>query len=124
MDYLISGISLLALDSVYLSLIKNYFNKQIKKIQGEDIQLNMTATIATYMFLSFALYYFIIKKKASVTDAFYLGLSIYAVYELTSKAIFKNWSYMTVIIDTLWGGILFASSTYITKIATKLIKKL
>ena len=124
MDYLISGISLLALDSVYLSLIKNYFNKQIKKIQGENIQLNMTATIATYMFLSFALYYFIIKKKASVTDAFYLGLSIYAVYELTSKAIFKNWSYLTVIIDTLWGGILFASSTYITKIATKLIKKL
>lgn len=124
MDYLISGISLLALDSVYLSLIKNYFNKQIKKIQGEDIKLDLTATVATYIFLSFALYYFIIKNKASVTDAFYLGLSIYAVYELTSKAILKNWSYTTVVIDSLWGGILFASATYITYMITKLIRKL
>ena len=90
----------------------------------EDIKLDLTATVATYIFLSFALYYFIIKNKASVTDAFYLGLSIYAVYELTSKAILKNWSYTTVVIDSLWGGILFASATYITYMITKLIRKL
>ena len=38
---------------------------------------------------------------------------IYAVFELTNLALFKNWFMLSVIIDTLWGGILFALTTAI-----------
>jgi uncharacterized membrane protein len=49
-----------------------------------------------------------------VQDAFLLGLVIYGVYETTNWALFSKWSPMSVIIDTLWGGILFAATTYVT----------
>jgi uncharacterized membrane protein len=39
---------------------------------------------------------------------------VYGVYELTSYAIVKDWTIGTVFIDTLWGGILLAATTWIT----------
>ena len=36
------------------------------------------------------------------------------VYETTNKAILKDWSWKTVMIDGIWGGILFALTTYLT----------
>ena len=30
-------------------------------------------------------------------------------------AIFKDWDYTTALIDTIWGGILFGSTYYISK---------
>ncbi len=59
--------------------------------------------------------YFIIKPKRSISDAFLLGLVIYGVYETTNWAIFNKWSVKSVIIDTLWGGILFASTAFIVR---------
>ena len=42
-----------------------------------------------------------------------MGILIYGVYETTNYALFKNWSIFTVILDTLWGGTLFALVTFI-----------
>jgi uncharacterized membrane protein len=67
------------------------------------------------IFLILGLYYFIIKPNRSIKDAFLLGLVIYGVYEGTNYALFNNWSEYIVIIDTLWGGILFALTTFIIK---------
>ena len=44
-------------------------------------------------------------------DAFILGILIYGVFELTNKGIFKNWNWMMVLYDGLWGGILFSITT-------------
>lgn len=101
------------LDSIYLYLIRDYFNKQVKAVQGSDIQLNFIAAAITYIFLIFGLNYFILSKNGTVKDAALLGLVIYAVYEFTNMSLFKNWSYTTTIIDTAWGGILFAVTTAI-----------
>ena len=110
----ISAILIVVFDSVYLNMIKGYFGKQVMNVQGETMKVNMTGAVLCYVFLIFGLNYFIIRKRASVTDAFLLGLVIYGVFELTNKALFKNWWYSSVIIDTLWGGILFALVTYTT----------
>ena len=67
-----------------------------------------------FVFLVFVINYFIISKNASPDDAFLLGLSIYAIYDLTNYAIIDNWPIKAVIIDTLWGGILFYLTTYFT----------
>ena len=108
---LISAIVLIILDSVYLNLAGGYFKKQIKAVQGSPLELNLVGAALCYVFLVFGLNYFILKHKKSVKDAFLLGIVIYAVFELTNLAIFKNWHIMSVLIDTLWGGILFGLTT-------------
>ena len=112
LTYLLSAVLLVVLDSVYLNLVKQYYNYQIKSVQGSDLKINLVAAILCYVFFVFGLNYFIIREKKSVLDAFLLGLTIYAVYELTSMALLKKWSWLTVIMDTTWGGILFALTTY------------
>jgi uncharacterized membrane protein len=110
---LISAITLLSVDFIYLSLIKNYFAWQIKRVQGDAMTINYFGAALCYIFLIVGLNYFIIKPRRSPKDAFLLGLVIYGVFETTNMALFKNWSILTVILDTVWGGILFALTTMI-----------
>ena len=113
-DYVKSTVILLALDSIYLNMVSGHFNKIVKSIQGSDIKFNMSAAIACYIALAFAINYFIIKDKRPILDAFLLGFVIYAVFDLTNMVIFKKWNLMTSLMDMTWGGILFASTTYLT----------
>lgn len=110
---LLSAIVLIVIDSVYLNLMKGYFENQVKKVQGTSIKLNFVGAAICYIFLIVGLNYFIIKPHRSVQDAFLLGLVIYGVYETTNLALFSNWSVLTVLIDTLWGGLLFGITTAI-----------
>ena len=110
---LVSAIVFISIDFVYLNVIKDFFNKQIKSVQGSDVKVNYLGVALCYIFLIAGINYFIIKPRKSVSDAFLLGLVIYGVYETTNYALFKNWSILTVIIDTLWGGLLFAITTYV-----------
>ena len=112
---LLSAIILVSLDYIYLGLIKGYFGKQVQSVQGSPLQINYLGALLCYIFLIIGLNYFIIKPKRSVQDAFLLGLIIYAVFETTNLALFKNWSILTVLIDSLWGGTLFALTTYIVR---------
>jgi uncharacterized membrane protein len=110
---LLSAIVMLSLDFVYLNVMKGYFMNQVKNVQGSPLKLNYLGVAICYIFLIAGINYFIIKPRKSVSDAFLLGLVIYGVYETTNYALFSNWSIVSVIIDTLWGGLLFASTAYI-----------
>jgi uncharacterized membrane protein len=112
---LISAIIFVVLDSIYLNLIKDYFSKQINLVQNSPIKIDFLAILLCYIFLIFGINYFIIQPNRSIQDAFILGIIIYGVYETTNKALLTKWSWLTVIMDTLWGGILFALTTYIIK---------
>jgi uncharacterized membrane protein len=113
---LISAIVFVVLDYFYLNLTKNYFENQVQLVQGSPLKLNYLGAILCYIFLIFGINYFIIKPKRSIQDAFLLGLIIYAVFETTNLALFSKWSWFTVLIDSLWGGVLFALTTYIVNI--------
>jgi uncharacterized membrane protein len=104
---------MLVLDAVFLGSMRGYFNRQIRSIQGSGMQMNYVAAALCYLVITGCLYRFIIMTGASVLDAALLGWSVYLIYELTNKALFTNWSWTTVMIDGVWGGILFAASTYI-----------
>jgi len=111
--FLLSSIIFISLDFFYLKFMKNYFDNQIQKIQGTKITLNLFGALICYILLILGLNYFIIKQHKSISDAFLLGIVIYGVYETTNLALLKNWSLLTVFLDTLWGGILFALTTAI-----------
>jgi uncharacterized membrane protein len=112
---LLSAIVMISLDFVYLSVMKSYFMNQVKNVQGSALKINYLGVAICYVFLVAGLNYFIIKPRKSISDAFLLGLVIYGVYETTNYALFSNWSIVSVIIDTLWGGLLFASTAYIVE---------
>jgi uncharacterized membrane protein len=120
-EILLISIILVVIDSSYLYSMKNFFNNQIKLVQGTDIQINIYAAILCYIALVYGLYYFIIKDKRPLIDAFIFGIVVYAVYELTTMALLKNWSWKTVVLDTLWGGILFTITTYLVYAIKKYI---
>ena len=107
----LTGLIMLVLDSIYLTTFSGFFNNLVQSVQGTKIQFRLSGAIACYLLLITGLQYFIIEKKKSVKDAFLLGILIYGVYETTTYAIFKNWSIKSVLLDTLWGGILFALTT-------------
>ena len=113
LQYLLTAIIFVILDGLYLNLAKGYFNKQVKSIQGTNIQINIIATGLVYVILIYGLNYFIIRKNKSVQEAALLGFFTYAVYEFTNLALFKNWSVLTVIIDIIWGTVLFGLTTAI-----------
>jgi len=120
--FLISAIVFVLLDYIYLGLMKGYFEKQVQLVQGSPLKVNLLGAIICYIFLITGINYFIIKPNRSITDAFLFGLVIYAVYETTNVALFTKWSWLTVIMDSLWGGVLFALTTYIVSKIKKFIK--
>jgi uncharacterized membrane protein len=111
--FLISAILFVVIDFVYLNLIRKYFENQVKIVQGSPLRINLLGTVLCYIFLIFGLNYFIIKPKKRCYEAFLLGILIYGVFETSNYALFSKWSILTVIMDTLWGGILFAIVTFI-----------
>lgn len=113
---LVSAIIFISIDFIYLNVIKGYFNNQIQSVQGSAPKMNYLGAAICYILLIAGINYFIIKPRKSVSDAFLLGIVIYGVYETTNLALLKNWSILTVIIDTLWGGLLFAATTYIVNL--------
>lgn len=117
---LISAIIFISIDFVYLNVMKGYFNNQIQSVQGSQLKMNYLGAAFCYIFLIVGINYFIIKPHKSVSESFLLGIIIYGVYETTNYALLKNWSILTVIIDTLWGGLLFASTTYIVNLLRKI----
>ena len=106
---------MLILDSLYLKTIGKAYAEQVAKIQRTVMNVKPEGVVICYVFLFLGLYYFILKDNKTVFDAFVLGMVIYGVYDATTYAIFKKWSPMLAAIDTVWGGVLFALTTMITR---------
>ena len=119
-EIIISGIAMLALDAIYLTVNKQAFLDQIVNIQRTVMQFRIVPAIVCYILLIFGLYYFIIRKKRSILDAFIFGLVIYGVYDTTNYATLKKYSLNLAIMDTVWGGTLMAATTFITYTLTSL----
>ncbi len=119
-DIFIIAVIMLVLDAIYLYSVGDYFNNQIKMIQGSKLNMRILGAIICYPFLILGLYYFVIKNRKNyknkmdmIKDAAILGWVIYLVYESTNYAILKDWKIKTLLMDGIWGGILFGLTTYI-----------
>jgi len=114
-DYLLFSLIFTCIDGIYLYLASEHFNKQLNMIQGSNITLNPISLFLCYIALTTGIFYFAIKKKLTNIEIFFLGIFVYGVYETTNHAIFDKWKWNTVLMDTLWGGILFFLSTFLFK---------
>lgn len=113
--YILASVALVFLDGLFIWYQSSVFTRQLELIQGKT-KMKLFGVLFCYACLLFALNYFVLYQKKSVLDAFLLGLCIYGVYEGTTYATLHKWPLSLVIIDTLWGGVLFASSTWIGRL--------
>ena len=120
-DIILLAVIFVLVDAGFLYLMSNNFQNMVKKIQGSPLKMKLIPTVACYIVLVSSLYYFVIYKNGSYLDAFLLGFFIYAVYETTNMAIFKDWSVSVGLIDLTWGGFLFLITTYLYKNSVKYI---
>tara|TARA_Y100000780_G_C13694565_1_gene420948 strand:- start:2739 stop:3113 length:375 start_codon:yes stop_codon:yes gene_type:complete len=121
-DILLFALILLGVDMIYITNVSNMYKSLIYNIQGKTLKINLFAVILCYITLIFGIYYFIIMKNMSYIDAGILGVFVYGVFELTNMALFSKWTWKSVLIDTIWGGILFTLSYYIYNISKNYLK--
>jgi len=113
-EFILSTIILLILDGCYIYLTQKAFSDQIINIQRVIMQIKPIGAIVCYILLICGLNYFIIQRNRSPFEAFFLGFVIYGVYESTNYATLKKWTSEIALMDTFWGGTLFALTTYLT----------
>jgi len=110
---LLTTVIMLVLDAIYLTATSKIMIPQIMKIQNAPVQFRILGAILCYICLVGGLYYFILREHRPIFDAFLLGIVIYGVYEFTNYAILKRWKWEIVVMDTIWGGILMALTTWV-----------
>ena len=110
---LLSGIILIILDAIFIGFNATYFKEQVASVQRVALQVNYLGLVLCYFLLIAGLYYFVLRTHESPMYAFLLGLFVYGVFETTNLGLFKKWSLQTVLMDTVWGGVLFGTTTYL-----------
>ena len=113
--FLTSSAILLTVDVLYLYNIgMNTFQKNVQLIQKSPLELNVYGALLSYICVIGILYYFIISQNKPVFDAFLLGIFLYGTIDMTNLAMFTKYAWKTALADTLWGGTLFAFTTWAT----------
>ena len=117
-------LSLLLIDSVYLSIIGEKFMGMIRQIQGAQVEFRKWPAVICYILLSLAILVFIETPiRRNLGYAFLLGIIIYGVYETTSYALIKKWELSIAVMDTVWGGILFVLATILSRFLVKWVSR-
>lgn len=118
--YVITFVSFLALDSVWLGVVSPRFYKQhIGHLLADHP--NWYAAALFYLIFIGGLMYFAVApavaKNSVSTGALrgaIFGLVTYATFDLTSQAMLRNWPAIVTIIDLLWGTALSSATSALT----------
>ncbi len=127
---LVYSVLVVLVDSVYLSWVAGPFGKMIKKIQGSPMKMKLPAAIVVYLALVCVWYVFIYSHlqdfsfRDNIVRAMILGICIYSIYDFTNLALIDGIRLDLAILDSLWGGILFATTTALFLGGRKLIATL
>ena len=104
MEFLYAFFLLILVDLPWLLLTSAYVGTMVEQIQRSPLQFRLWPAPVVYLALAY-----IMTRVKTPTEAFLSGLCVYAVYDFTNLAMFKNYSPYFAVADSLWGGILFAS---------------
>lgn len=80
----------------------------MQNIQTSPVTIRWGGVVLTYVALVALMYWFIIRPRRSIAEAFLLGVCVYGVYDGTNYATIRKWQADFAWMDTLWGGSLFA----------------
>ena len=116
---LIYAVLFVLVDSIYLTNIAGPYGKMISNIQGKKMEMKLLPAAVVYFSLIGAWYVFIYRERKgrsyweNIGRAALLGFFIYSVYDFTNLALIDKYQLDLSIIDSVWGGILYATTTAI-----------
>lgn len=111
-------LTLLALDAVWITANKARYGALVHGVQGRPMSVRTVPAGIAYalMYVSLRVLVFRgIRKDTTALDVartgFFVGLCIYGIFNATNAALFKTYSTSTAIMDTVWGTILFTTTS-------------
>ncbi len=125
-------VSMLALDMIWLGIMKTHYATWVKAVQHKPMQVRAVGAVASYAFVVLALAFVVIPAaiahmnmnmkskwqwqlmaKVAVRWGLVSGLAIYGVFNATNYGIFSGYPWQMAVVDTMWGGVLFGTVTFI-----------
>jgi uncharacterized membrane protein len=97
------------IDALWIAGVANsFYKKQLDRHLAD--RPNAVATVLFYLIYIWSILYFVVEPALLLHNlgwllkhAAFLGLALYATYDLTNAATLKNWSAKLTIVDMLWG---------------------
>lgn len=132
-DFVVALILFMVLDVCFLKFYfgKPYF-KNIKDIQGTDLQVKYPQAGAAYICMLLGLFAITIPNIDPTTTSTLiltclqfgggLGCAIYGTYAFTCASIYTNFKTWIAVVDTLWGTFLYTVVPLITFAITRAIQ--
>ncbi len=115
--FLVTALVFLVIDIVWLAFISpKLYKENIGHLMSDRV--NFLAAGVFYLLFVVALLYFVIDpaiaagsvRQALLRGAF-LGLVMYATYDLTNLATLKDWPFKITVIDLAWGAFVTAATS-------------
>ena len=119
-DLLILASIILLMDLLWLKYaVKNLWEDNVRSVQKNEMKVDVKYALLSYIVIIIGVYMFVVKKTTNVKEGmiygFIYGFILYAVFDFTNLAIFKDFSLRTAVIDMLWGGFLTSVAVGVTK---------
>ncbi len=127
-SFLISLVSFIVLDFLWLGFVVKKFNteqlKDLGRFKDGDIQVLYTPAFIVYVLMAVGITFFVLPKltdDSSWLSVFLggalMGLIVYGVYDMTNLSIIKDYPIPFALADIAWGTFVFG---VVTAIAWKL----
>ena len=109
--FVVAMIIIILIDIPWLAFQMSPSQKMFSEIQGcRAVRMTLWPAVIVYIALAYLLL-----LQTSAKGAFLSGAAVYAVYEFTNMAVFKDYALSFAIADTLWGGVLFSIAYLLVK---------
>jgi uncharacterized membrane protein len=107
------GLLMVLLDACYLSFAKPFYENQAVTIQRVAMQVKPLGALAAYIAMAVGLWYFVLKTPSSnvYLEAMLLAFAVFGTYNATSYAILKKYRASLAALDTVWGMLMFATTS-------------
>lgn len=121
MDYIkasiVAGLVFIALDALWLGLIaRSLYQKELGALMRPQPNWWIAGCVYLLMVAGFIWFVFppVMMMRSLLKAVQYgarFGVVLFGVYEFTNYATLVGWSSKLVLIDTIWGGILYAAAS-------------
>jgi uncharacterized membrane protein len=112
-----SGVTMLFLDAIYLTLRSNYHKAFFQHLQGSPLNARLFPAAIVYAIMIALVYLYAIQGAVDAKDAALrgalLGALAYGFYDVTNYATLTRWTLEMTLGDILWGTALMSATAYV-----------
>lgn len=118
---LLTLLLMMVLDAIWIMANISRYQGLVRDVQKSDMDVRVSGAVCAYAVMVAAVLFVVIPNakrdkgtllKKSLKHGALIGFVIYAIFNATNYALFKNYNLITGVLDTLWGTFLFFAITF------------